>query len=67
MIEHPELKVDERKRAIKFNEKKDEKFLTVLVEMEERVNEDIITAAHALYWPGVRHSFPSVLLPYQLY
>lgn len=63
-IERRELNVDETKRAIKSNDEKDEKFLTGRAEMEELVNEDIMTAAHAPYWPGVRHASPSFLLTF---
>lgn len=53
-IERRELTVDETKKAIKSNDEKDDKFLTGRGDVEELENEDIVTAAHAPYWPGVR-------------
>ncbi|KAF5363456.1 hypothetical protein D9756_000996 [Leucocoprinus leucothites] len=53
-IERRELTVEETKKAIKFSDEKDDKFLTSRNDTEELDNEDILTAAHAPFWPGER-------------
>jgi len=59
-IERNELNVGETKKAIEFNEEKDEKFLISRSEMEELDNEGTVTAAHAPYWPDVRASYCNI-------
>jgi len=50
-----ELNVDETKKAIKYNDELDDKFLTSRNEMEELEDEqNVATGAHAPYWPGER-------------
>lgn len=47
--------MDETKKAVKYNDEMDDKFLNSRNEMEELDNEDdVATAAHAPYWPSVR-------------
>ncbi|GLB33376.1 putative sec63 protein [Lyophyllum shimeji] len=54
-VEAKELDADEIKRRIKFNDEKDDEFLTSRKEAEDLASDDVLPGwAHAPYWPGER-------------
>lgn len=62
-VQRRDLNVDETKKAVKYNDEMDEKFLISRNEMEEFENEqDVATVAHAPYWPGVCRLHPQWFL-----
>lgn len=59
--------MDETKKAVKYNDEMDDKFLNSRNEMEELDNEDdVATGAHAPYWPSVRFFLGPLGLPCSL-